>query len=142
MSIEANRSTVYKWAEGGWNNGNLDLVDEMFSPNYMIHDPSAPGFPGGTEAFKGFVNGFRTALPDVHCTVEDTIAEGNTVVWRWTMRGTHLGSLMGIPPTGKYAVVTGIVMSRFDGDGKWAEDYINWDTLGLLQQIGAVPAAA
>src|SRR5207237_4031765 len=139
MSTETNRAVVYRWVEGGWNKGNLDLVDEMYAPNYTLHDPSAPGFPGGTEAFKGFVTTFRTALPDIHFTIDDTIAQGNMVVWRFTARATHLGPLMGIPPTGKSATVTGIVISRFDENGKWAEDYINWDTLGMLQQIGVVP---
>jgi steroid delta-isomerase-like uncharacterized protein len=139
MSTEANRAAVYRWVEGGWNNGNLDLVDEMYAPDYTIHDPSMPGFPSGTEAFKGFVTGFRTALPDIHFTIEETIAEGDKVVWRYTVRGTNLGPLMGFPPTGKAAVNSGIVISRFDANGKWAEDYVNWDTLGLLQAVGIVP---
>ncbi|MEO8285069.1 MAG: ester cyclase [Chloroflexota bacterium] len=139
MSTEANKATVRRWVEGGWNGGNLNLIDEMYTPDFMIHDPSAPNFQGGTEAFKGFIGGFRTALPDIHFTIEDMIATGDIVVWRWTARATSLGPLMGIPPTGKRATVTGIVISRFDENGKWAEDYINWDTLGLLQQIGVVP---
>jgi predicted ester cyclase len=69
------------------------------------------------------------------------IAEGDKVVWRWRITGTHRGELNGIPPTGKPISITGIVISRFAG-GKWAEDYVNWDTLGMLQQIGVVPVLA
>jgi steroid delta-isomerase-like uncharacterized protein len=139
MSTEANRAAVYRWVEGGWNNGNLGLVDEMYSPDYTIHDPSVPGYPGGAEAFKAFVTGFRTGLPDIHFTVEDTVAEGDKVAWRFTVRGTNLGPLMGFPPTGKASTNSGLVISRFDENGKWAEDYVNWDTLGMLQQIGIIP---
>jgi predicted ester cyclase len=69
------------------------------------------------------------------------MAEGDKVVWRWCITGTHAGELMGIPPTGKSIKISGIVISRF-ANGKWAEDYVNWDTLGMLQQIGVVPAMA
>jgi predicted ester cyclase len=69
------------------------------------------------------------------------VAEGDKVAWRWRITGTHSGDLMGIPPTGKPINITGIVVSRF-AQGKWAEDYVNWDTLGMFQQIGVVPAMA
>ena len=138
MSVEENIKTVRTWVEGGWNNGNLGLVDEMYLPDYVIHDPSAPDFPGGSEAFKGFVSMFRTAMPDFHMVVEDAIGQGDKVAWRFTVTGTQQGELFGIPPTGKPASVSGQVYSRFE-NGKWAEDYVNWDTLGMLQQLGVIP---
>jgi steroid delta-isomerase-like uncharacterized protein len=141
MSAEQHKSIVYRWVEGGWNQGNLTLVDELYTTDYMIHDPQSPNFPGGHAAFKQFVNNLRTGFPDIHVTIEDIIAEGDKVVWRWTITGTHTGDLMGIPPTGRPVKITGIVLSRF-ANGKWAEDYVNWDTLGMLQQIGVVPAMA
>ena len=139
MSAEQNKSIVQRWVEGGWNQGNLALVDELFAADYMVHDPTTPDFPGGQAAFKQFVTNIRTPFPDIHVTIEDMTAEGDKVAWRWRITGTHTGDLMGIPPTGKPVNFTGIVISRF-ANGKWAEDYVNWDTLGMLQQIGAVPA--
>jgi steroid delta-isomerase-like uncharacterized protein len=141
MSAEQNKSIVYRWVEGGWNEGNLALVDELYTADYMIHDPSTPDFPGGQAAFKQFVANLQTGYPDIHVTIEDMMAEGDKVVWRWRITGTHTGELMGIPPTGKSIKISGIVISRF-ANGKWAEDYVNWDTLGMLQQIGVVPAMA
>src|SRR3954469_18496977 len=138
MSTGEYKEIVRHWVNEGWNLGNLNLADTMYAEDYMIHDPSAPNFPGGIPAFKDFVQTLRGGLPDIRFTIEDMIADGETVTWRFTARATHNGELLGIPPTGKPATVTGIVLSRFE-DGKWAEDYINWDTLGLLQQIGVVP---
>ena len=141
MSAEQNKSIVYRWVEGGWNGGYLALVDELYTIDYMIHDPSTPNFPGGHAAFKQFVSNLQAGYPDIHVTIEDMMAEGDKVVWRWHITGTHTGELMGIPPTGRPISITGIVISRF-ANGKWAEDYVNWDTLGMLQQIGVVPAMA
>ncbi|MCB9079463.1 MAG: ester cyclase [Anaerolineaceae bacterium] len=141
MSAEQLKAIVSRWVEGGWNQGQLALVDELYTTDYMIHDPSTPDFPGGQAAFKQFVADLRTGLPDIQVKIEDIMAEGDKVVWRWRITGTHAGNLKGIPPTGRPVVITGIVLSRF-ANGKWAEDYVNWDTLGMLQQIGVVPVMA
>lgn len=93
--------------------------------------------PAGREGFKQFVLMYRSAFPDMHITIEDQIAEGDKVVSRWTARGTHQGELMGIPPTGKQATVTGINIERF-ANGKFVEEWSNFDALGLLQQLGVV----
>jgi predicted ester cyclase len=82
---------------------------------------------------------YLTAFPDLHFTVEDIIAEGDKVVTRLTCRGTQQGAFMGIPPTGKQATVTAIDINRFAG-GKSVEHWLNMDTLGLLQQLGVIPA--
>jgi steroid delta-isomerase-like uncharacterized protein len=136
----ANLTTIVEqWVESGWNNGDLALVDEFYAPDYTIYDPTAPDFPGGREAFKGYVTTLRTGLPDIHFTIEDVIEQGDKVVWRFVACGTHQGNLMGIPPTGRPGTVSGIVINRFAG-GKWTEDWVNWDTLGMLQQFGVIPA--
>ena len=83
---------------------------------------------------------YRGALPDLLMTVEDLIAEGDKVVTRWTARGTHQGELMGIPPSGNRVEVTGISVDRIEG-GKFVEGWANYDALGMMQQIGAVPTA-
>jgi steroid delta-isomerase-like uncharacterized protein len=77
----------------------------------------------------------------VRLTIEDEIAEGDRVVTRWSARGTHEGEFFGIPATGKQATVTGVTIDRII-DGRIAESWTNWDTLGLLQQLGAIPAMA
>jgi steroid delta-isomerase-like uncharacterized protein len=130
---------VEQWVEGGWNNGDLALVDQLYAANYTIHDPTVPNFAGGREAFKGYVTTLRTGLPDIHFTVEVLIEQGDKVVWRFVARGTHQGNLLGIPPTGQAGTVHGIVISHFAG-GKWTEDWVNWDALGMLQQFGVIPA--
>lgn len=84
---------------------------------------------------------YRTAFPDTCFTIEEMIAEGDTVVTRWTARGTHKGDLMGVLPTHKRVTVTGITINRITR-GKIAESWDNWDTHGLMQQLGAVPALA
>ena len=137
MSAEQNKAIVSRWFEGGWNGGNLELVDELYADDYTLHDPAMPVH--GHEGFKQYVAMYRSVFPDLHFTLEDVIAEGHTVAWRITARGTHKSALMGIPPTDKPVAISAIVVSRFVG-GKWAEDWVNIDTLGMLQQIGAIPA--
>jgi len=137
MSIEQNKAIVSRWVEEFWNQQNLALIDEIMAPNYILHNPDGP--VQGREAFRQFAAGFQTAIPDLHVTVETMIAEGDKVVWRYLLRGTHTGDLLGIPATGLPVALTGIIISRFAG-GMWGEDWQNNDLLGMLQQIGAVPA--
>jgi len=136
MSAEQNKMMIQRWVEMAWNNGNLAIADEVYSADYVVHDPSGP--IQGTEALKQFVATFRTAYPDIHTTIEDMIAEGNKVVWRYTVRGTHRGEFMGIAPTGKSITLTGILISRFVGE-KVVEDWNNYDALGMMQQLGVIP---
>ncbi len=82
---------------------------------------------------------YHGAFPDTQITVEDQIAEGDLVVTRWTARGTHQGELMGVPPSSNRATVEGITINRI-ADGKIAESWANYDALGMMQQIGAIPS--
>lgn len=120
--------------------GNYELAHELIADDAVGHDPAQPepttGAAGEIEAARGY----REAFPDLRMTVDQVIAEGQDVAIRWTARGTHKGDLFGIAPTGKEATVTGITIDRW-ADGKIVESFTNWDTLGLLQQLGAVPAA-
>jgi len=142
MSAEQNKAVIRRWVEFGWNKGDVSIVDDILDPTYMIHDPSDPKFAGGIPAFKAYVTNILTGLPDLQFTIDDMLAEGDKVVWRFAGHGTHTGSLMGLPPTGKKGTVTGIIITRFTAAGKIVEDWINWDTLGLLQQIGVIPSLA
>jgi steroid delta-isomerase-like uncharacterized protein len=141
MSAEQNKAIVRRWYQDVFEKGNLALANEIFTADYTSHDPSAPpgGWPRGPEGAKALVATYRGAFPDIQFTIDDQVAEGDKVVTRWTGRGTNTGELMGMPPTGKKAVVTGINIDRI-ANGKIAETWGNFDALGMLQQIGAIPA--
>ncbi len=139
---EQNKALVRRSTEEIWNNGNLALADEIYAANYVAHDPANPPDLGsGPEAVKKLVTMYRTAFPDVQLTIEEIIAEGDQVVTRWTARGTHKGDLMGIAATGKQTTVTGMGITRIAG-GKIQEAWGNWDTLGMMQQLGVAPQVA
>ena len=135
---ENNKAIVRRLIEEVWNKGNLSLVDELFAPNYEHHDASTPDFGRGPESEKKRVTLYRNAFPDVRLTIEDIIAEGETVMTRWSCRGTHKGDLRGIAPTGKQINISGVTIARL-ANGKFAEGWVNWDALGLMQQLGVVP---
>ena len=138
---EQNKAIVRRLFEELWNKGNLSVADQLFSPNYAHHDPSTPDFGRGPESERKRATLYRTAFPDLHLTIEDIIAEDETVMARWSCRGTHKGDLSGIAPTGKQVTISGVSIARFSGS-KMAEGWINWDALGLMQQLGVVPELA
>ena len=133
MSLEENKLLLRRLIEGTINERNLAKVDEL-APDYVFHDAGNPIH--GPEAFKQVVGAFLTAFPDLRLTVDDQIAEGDQVLTRFSMRGTHRGAFMGLAPTGKAVTITGLLLSRIRG-GKVVEEWEICDTLGLLQQIGA-----
>jgi len=138
---EENKDLARRFMEEAYNKGNVDFIDEVVASDYVAHDPNSPeGTGGGADGAKQFVETYRSAFPDLQMTVEDLIAEGDKVVVRWTARGTHQGELMGIPPSGNRVEVTGISVDRIEG-GKFVEGWSNYDALGMMQQIGAVPMA-
>jgi steroid delta-isomerase-like uncharacterized protein len=121
--------------------GRYELADELVAEAAIGHDPALPEPAMGPEGVKQGARGYREAFPDLSMKVEEIVAENDLVAVRWTARGTHKNELFGIAPTGKEATVTGITIDRWAG-GKIAESWTNWDTFGLLQQLGAVPAPA
>jgi len=137
MSAE-NKSLVRRWFKEIWNKGNLARADQIVAPNYANHDPAAAMPESGLAGFKKHVTTYRTAFPDLAIAVDDILADGNKVTVRWTARGTHKGTLLGIQPTGKEITTTGISLIRIAA-GKVAEHWVTWDTLGMMQQLGAVP---
>ena len=138
---ENNKAIVRRLIEEVWNKGNLSLVDELFAPNYEHHDASSPDFGRGPESEKKRATLYRTAFPDLRVTIEDIIAEGETVMTRWSCRGTHKGDLSGVAPTGRQINISGVTITRLE-KGKLAESFVNWDALGLMQQLGVVPELA
>ena len=137
----ANKALSKRILDEAFNAGKLAVMDEILADGFVNYDAALPEPGVGIDAAKASVSGYRDAFPDLKITIEDQIAEGDSVVTRWTARGTHQGGLMGIPATGKQATVTGITIDRI-ADGRITESRTNWDTLGLLQQIGAIPAMA
>lgn len=141
MTAEDNVRTYRRWFEEAYGAGNLDLADELYSPDYVTH-AVGPDLPPTLEGLKRFVGGLRAGFPDLSGRVETVVAEGDRVAGRLVMGGTHTGSLFGIPATGKTATVGVMVIARFDEAGKWVEDWACWDQLGMLQQLGVIPAPA
>lgn len=137
-----NKAIVHRMFEELWNEGDMTFVDEMFSPEYAGHDPTdfnpETREAHGHDDVKTFVGMVRAAVPDIHFTVDDVIAEGDKVIARWTARGTHTRDLPGIPATGRRATVAGITIYRIV-DGRIAEGWQNWDTVGMMQQLGILP---
>lgn len=121
--------------------GDFSIADEIYSEDYVAYDPTKPEPIRGIEGAKEEAAGYRAAFPDLTLTIESQVAEGEYVVTRWTARGTHEGDLEGLAPTGKSATTGGISMTRIV-DGKIVEDYTQWDALGLMTQLGAVPTPA
>jgi steroid delta-isomerase-like uncharacterized protein len=140
MSAE-NKALARRFIEEVWNKHNPAAAGEIIAPHYVLHDPATPEKVVGIEGFKRFFHRYSSAFPDQHFTIQDLIAEGDRVVLRWEVEGTHTGPLAGIPPTGKRIRVTGITISRIE-NGRAVEDHINWDALGLMQQLGLVPNLA
>jgi steroid delta-isomerase-like uncharacterized protein len=135
---EENKALVRRYFEEIWDKGNLDLIDELLTTDFVRHGPTATeGEVRGQEGFEGLVSMYRSALPDRRVSIEDQIAEGEMVVTRWRARGTHQGELMGNAPTGNQASVRGILVDRISR-GKIEEEWADYDTLHLMQQIGAV----
>jgi steroid delta-isomerase-like uncharacterized protein len=116
---------------------NPDILEEVYAPDVVWHEPDQE--IRGLEQAKQFVSTYKTAVPDVNITVEDVIAEGDKVVTRVTLRGTHQGETEEFgPPTGRQFEGGGITISRIEG-GKIVEDWDSYDNLTTLQQLGLAP---
>jgi len=139
MTEAQNAATYRRWFDEGCSQGNVDLADELYSAEYVTH-AVGPQFAPTLEGLKMFIRALRQGLPDLRCPMEEVVAEGERVAGRLSLRGTHTGTLLGIPATGQHVNVGVMVIARFDERGKWIEDWASWDQLGMLQQLGVVPA--
>jgi steroid delta-isomerase-like uncharacterized protein len=138
MSADANKQILRRFFEELFNTGDLSIADEIVAENF-VNDNNIPGEPPGREELKAFVTLLRTSFRDIHFTVDDQIAEGNKVATRLHFTGTHQGEFAGMPPTGKSINVTAINIQRVSG-GQIQETWLDWDALGTMQQLGAIPA--
>ena len=137
MLTDRTESLIRRLFDEAFNRGNLAVVDELLSPDHFTHTAfgGAPHGPGG---LKWLIVMFRAAFPDLHCTVEDEIREGNSFAAHWTMRGTHRGLFLGNPPTGRPVAVQGIIFAR-TANGRIVEDWTLVDQMGILHQLGMIP---
>jgi steroid delta-isomerase-like uncharacterized protein len=127
--------------EESFNEGKVELIDQLVAPDAVNHDPATPAAMRGLrgpEVLKRTAGMYRAAFPDVRITVDDVIAADDKVVLRWHSEGTHRGELAGLAPTGAHGSVTGISIDRWK-DGKVVEAWAEWDNLGLARQLGAAP---
>ncbi len=138
---EENKAQFRRTYEEMFNQGNLAVADELIAPDCINHEVP-PGMNNrGPEAMRQVVMMLRTAFPDLHGTIEELVAEGDTVACRVSMSGTHLGSFMGIAPTGRSFRQAQMHFMRFR-DGKGIEHRAVRDDLGMMQQLGVIPALA
>ena len=139
MSGTDNTSIIRRFIDEGLNQRKADLIDEVYSAGYVGHDPDRPT-PRTLEDLKqGFAGLLGKVFPDAQYSIERLVAEGDPVVWHWTFRATHQGEIMGIPATGKQISFGGINLFRLE-NGKVVEDWVFRDTVGMMRQLGALPA--
>jgi steroid delta-isomerase-like uncharacterized protein len=139
MTANTNADSVRRALDAAWNRGDLDPLAHLTASDHRDHERD--GVEIGWEHVAESVRAYRTAFPDVRMSFDQQISEDNYVVTRWTASGTHLGALAGIPATGRAASISGIFIHRI-ASGRIAETWASFDELGLLSQIGVIPAAA
>jgi steroid delta-isomerase-like uncharacterized protein len=139
MSLEENKKLFRRWLEEVVNENNYGVVEELLAPDYVAH------FPGGQDmdrdGHRGMVEVFAAAFPDWRESIQEVLAEGDKVAMRVTAGGTHTGDFQGMEPTGRTLTITGMAFARIE-NGRIAESWWDFDALGLMQQLGAIPAPA
>ena len=135
MSVEKNKAVIRRIYEEIFKKGNMALIDEVITPNYISHAPGGQEYKG-REGFKQFITQTRNAMPDLDIKIEHIIAEGDKVAHCGKMTGTFTGEVMGIAPTGKKVTIIVTTISRFE-NGKEAEAWMVYDQLSMYQQMAA-----
>ena len=137
---EENKEKARRMVEEAFGQGKLEVVEEILDPDFVCYDPnSEAGEVRGADTIRQEIQWFRNAIPDLTYTVEDQVAEGDMVVTRYTAKGTHQGEFFGVPASGKRIEMSGIQIDRFGEDGKMVEEWPEYDLLGAMKQMGAVP---
>jgi steroid delta-isomerase-like uncharacterized protein len=133
LSAEENKAIFRRYMEEVFNQGNLEVAEEIVD-RYVSHQPDGSTFERGPEDVKRFVGEFRSAFPDLRISIDDQIAEGDKVVTRVTLRGTHQGLFRGTAPTGKEVEINGITIFRFSSEGKVVESWDSYDQFRVMRQ--------
>ena len=141
MATEENKAKLRRIYQECFNQGNLATADELVAPDLRDTSPGLPpGIPTtGPDTLKSIVSQLRSAFPDLQVTIDEMVADGDTVVARTTVTGTHRGDFQGIPPTGKRVSWGTLDIAHLRG-GQFVSHYGLQDGLGLLQQVGAISA--
>ena len=140
MSAKENKEKARRLMEEAFGQGKVEVVDEVLHPDFVCYDPnSEAGEVRGADTIKSEIEYFRQAVPDLTYIVEDQIAEGDKVVTRYRATGTHQGEFFGVPGTGNRIEMSGIQIDRFDESGKMVEEWPEYDLLGAMRQMGAIP---
>ena len=124
-----------------WNARRLEIVDELIATSFTHHDPNTPDLGTGPEAYKKLVSLYIRAFPNLHFSIEETVSAGDTVVIRWKSTGTQSGDLPGVPATQKAVSIEGVTISHLQ-NGKVINQWVSWDALGMMRQLGVIPKAA
>ena len=135
MSTKANKATIREFFEQVWNEGDEAAIDRFVAEDAAGNDPD---FGMGREGFKRQWRQWQAAFPDIHFEIEEMVAEGDTVVARWTLTGTHHGPFLGIAPTGRTIRIRGMSLDHLE-NGVLISGFDGWDNLGLRQQLGIPP---
>jgi steroid delta-isomerase-like uncharacterized protein len=139
MSSEQNEAVVRRTFDA-FNTGDTSAAEELIAEGARAHDPAQPEELTGPEGFRQTIELYRGAFSDLAFSIDEIFSDGEMVCTRWSTTGTHDGELMGIEPTGNRISSTGISVDRVV-DGKVAESWVQWDNLGLMQQVGVFEGA-
>src|SRR2546422_11438023 len=140
MSTEENMAIVRRFTEEGWGEKNLDVVDELVAADMVDHNPVGMlEQQQGAEGVKSSITMIQGGFPNFSIAIDEMLADKDKVAIRWTIRGTHEGTFMGIAPTGKLVTWSGVNILRITG-GKIVEESGQVDIAGLMQQLGALPS--
>jgi steroid delta-isomerase-like uncharacterized protein len=138
-SLEENKELVRRLYEEGFNEGDLDAVDELVSPDVVTHNPIILDAPTGSDSIRGGIEMIRSSFPDFHVEVVELIAEGDRVASFLTMTGTNTGDYRRGGATGRSGTMRAFFIWRIE-DGKLAESWGLADRFGFLQELGIVPS--
>lgn len=130
-----NKQIVHRFTEDCWNKGKLDAVSQYVAKDCRLHDPVFPTLTKGADTLRTHIESCRRAFPDIHFTIEDTIAERDEVVIQWTSTGTHEGVFLGMPATHRKVHVSGTSIDRLE-NGKIVEQWSHWNVMTLMEQLG------
>lgn len=137
MSISKNKTLIERYFEEVWNNGELDVLDDIIHQNYINHSPGMPNPEKGPAGLKPIVAAMRVGFPDLNFKIDDLIITDQNIAIRSTMSGTHAGELFGMPATGKKVVVNQFQFEHIQ-DGKIIEHWRQSDDLGMMKQLGQI----
>ena len=141
-AVEQNKAIVQRILDEFWRDGNTAVLDQLLATDITNHELSKEP-TSGRDAYKEWATGFRgvtaAGFPDLEIVGDEIIADGDLVAKRWTFRGTHTGDYMGLPATGRRVVMAGVTIYRITG-GQVRETWWSYDALGMMQQLGLIPA--